>query len=451
MRLPNGFTPRSYQRKYMAYFDGGGKRAMWVVHRRGGKDLTAMHQTVKEMHRRRGAYWHVYPSFSQARKAVWEAFTNDGQRIIDQVFPRELVARRNEHEMFVELKCGSIWRLLGSDKIEVVGAGPVGVVFSEYAVAKPKAADLISPMLMENNGWESYITTPRGRNHAFKLYNAAKQDSRWFCDLQTLFNTKAYDPEATLAAERARGRPEALIRQEYLCDWTAANVGSVWGDLVEALERTGGVAEFDTPSDGVFTSFDLGHTDATGIWFWRINESRCVDIIDHYEAHGRPMSHYFDVVDDKGYSYVKHWLPHDARAKTLQTGSSILEQSLQHWPGKVAITPNLSVADGIQAGRWLLQQPLRIHSRCGEGVEALRQYHYQYDEDTRAFSVKPEHDWSSHTADAFRYLALVVKYGEMVTRPAPKAPPLNVRGHDHTWTLDQLFKDNEQPAGRKRI
>src|SRR5438445_551334 len=141
MRLPNGFTPRPYQRRYMAYFDGGGKRAMWVVHRRGGKDLTAMHQTVKEMHRRRGAYWHVYPSFSQARKAIWEGFTNDGQRIIDQVFPEEICKRKNEHEMFVELRCGSIWRLLGSDKIEVVGAGPVGVVFSEYAVAKPKAAD----------------------------------------------------------------------------------------------------------------------------------------------------------------------------------------------------------------------------------------------------------------------------------------------------------------------
>jgi hypothetical protein len=125
------------------------------------------------------------------------------------------------------------------------------------------------------------------------------------------------------------------------------------------------------------------------------------------------------VVDGKGYSYVKHWLPHDARAKTLATGSSIIEQALGHWgAGKVAITPQLSVADGLQAGRWLLQQPMRMHTRCGEGIEALRQYHYEYDEDTKAFSIKPEHDWSSHTADAFRYLACVVKYSEAVTRPS---------------------------------
>jgi hypothetical protein len=84
-----------------------------------------------------------------------------------------------------------------------VGAGPVGVVFSEYALAKPRAADLISPMLMQNGGWASYITTPRGRNHAFKLYQAAKLDPSWFCELQTLEDTRAYDPQETLAASAA--------------------------------------------------------------------------------------------------------------------------------------------------------------------------------------------------------------------------------------------------------
>jgi hypothetical protein len=181
-----------------------------------------------------------------------------------------------------------------------------------------------------------------------------------------------------------------------------------------------------------------------------INEHRQPDVIDHYEAHGKPMSHYFDVVDAKPYQYVKHWLPHDARAKTLQTGSSILEQAMQHWPGKVAIVPQLSIADGLQAGRWLLQQPMRIHPRCGEGIEALRQYHYEYDEDTKAFGMKPEHDWSSHTADAFRYLACVVKHSELITRKAAPPKPAEQRGHDQTWTLDKLFADNEADKHGRR-
>lgn len=383
--------------------------------------MTALHATCRMMvEKRKGAYWHIYPTFSQARKAIWEGFTSDGHRIIDLVFPRDIVKSRNETEMKIELRNGSIWRLIGSDKIEVVGAGPVGVVFSEFALSKPMSWDLISPMLMENGGWAAFITTPRGYNHAFELYSKVKDNKDWFCELKTLLDTRAYDPEKTIAEERAAGRPEALIRQEYLCDWAAANVGSVWGDLVEQLERRQAVSAFHHERDGVYTSWDLGHTDATAIWFWRLNDNRMPDLIDHYEATGKPMSHYFEVVDTRGYQYVKHWLPHDARAKTLQTGSSIVEQAIGHWGYQVEIAPRLSLSDGIQAGRWLLQQDVRIHQdRCAAGLKALRHYHYDYDEDVKAFSMRPEHDWSSHTADAFRYLACVVKHSEMMSRPGP--------------------------------
>jgi phage terminase large subunit len=277
-------------------------------------------------------------------------------------------------------------------------------------------------MLRETGGWASFITTPRGNNHAKKLFDIAKADPSWFCELRTLFDTRAYDPEQTIAEERASGMPEALIRQEYLCDWTAANVGSVYGDLLEALEKRGGVAEFDHPEDGVFTSWDLGFTDATGIWFWRVGRDGGVDVIDHYEAHGQPLSHYFDVIEAKPYRYAKHWLPHDARARTLVSGTSILEQALARYPGLVAIAPHLDLLDGIQAGRWLLQKPTRFHSRCVDGVEALKAYRYDYDEDRKTFTRKPVHDWSSHTADAWRYLATVARHSELMTRkPDPEA------------------------------
>jgi phage terminase large subunit len=213
--IPNGFSPRDYQRRAMAYFDRGGKRAITVWHRRGGKDLTALHQTCKMMHRRKGTYWHIFPTAEQGRKAIWEGFTKDGQRILEQVFPRAIRKSprdfRPQGEMVVELKCGSIWRLLGSDKMEVVGAGPVGVTFSEFALAKPRTWDLIRPMLRENEGWAWMITTPRGANHAKTLYDMAVKDPSWFVDLKTLYDTRAYDPEATIAEERASGMPEELI------------------------------------------------------------------------------------------------------------------------------------------------------------------------------------------------------------------------------------------------
>lgn len=468
--LPNEFVPRPYQARIMRYFDMGGRTAFWNVHRRGGKDLTMLHQTCKMAHRRKGVYWHIFPSFSQGRKAIWEGFRKDGKRIMENVFPGftdpkgplSIVKRKDEQQMVVELKCGSIWRLMGSDRIEVVGAGPVGVVYSEYAIANPRTRNLIRPMLRENEGWEAYITTPRGRNHAKELFDAASADPAWFCETQTLFDTRAYDPEKTIAEERAAGMPEALIKQEYLCDWSAALVGAVWGDLLDSAERAGAYEPFEHGYDDVFTSWDLGFTDSTAIWFWKVQDGG-VDVIDYYENHGQPLSHYYDVLDAKPYRYVKHWLPHDARQVSLASGVSILNQLLKKYPGRVACGPDLPLLDGIQAARWLLQQGVRFHPRTAEGLEALRQYHYEYDEEKKLFSNKPAHDWSSHTADAFRYMSAVVKVSGIImgaagqsdieiedeydARPKQYARPLH-----KAYCLEDLFEERDSRlAQRKRI
>lgn len=455
IRLPHEFTPRPYQRRLTDYLDDGGKRAACVWHRRAGKDLTALHQTAKMAHERRGMYWHCLPTYKQAKKAIWDGFTRDGRKIIDSVFPPPIVKRKNTSEMLVELKCGSMVQLVGSDTVDsLVGAGPVGVTFSEYSISKPRAWDLVRPMVAENDGWASFIFTPRGNNHGRRLFDIAQNDSRWFCELLTIHDTQAL-PASLLDEERTAGMPEALIRQEYLCDWTAALVGSVWGDLVEQLEKRGATLPFEHERDGVFTSWDLGISDSTAIWFWRAAGDG-VDFIDHYEAHGRPLSHYFDLLDaraeERGYRYVKHWLPHDARARTLATGVSILDQVIERYgSGAVAIGPQLSLADGIQAGRWLLQKPVRFHPRCGEGIEALKQYHYEYDEDRKTFGSKPEHDWSSHSADAFRYAALVVRYSEAITRKAPAPQEPTVRAINYGFSLDELFDIQKQEQRRERV
>lgn len=452
--LRQEFRPRPYQRPFMRYLEGGGKRAMWVVHRRGGKDLTAMHQTVRMMAKRRGAYWHVFPTGEQAKKAIWEGFTKDGLRIMENVFPSAIRksprAFLPSSEMVVELHNGSLWRLMGSDRMEVVGAGPVGVTFSEFALSKPNTWDLIRPMLRENEGWAAFITTPRGNNHAKKLYDMAKADPSWFCQLLTLHDTRAYDPERTIAEERASGMPEPLIRQEYLCDWTAALVGSVWGDLLEQAEKEGRIGAFEHERDGVFVNFDLGLNDSTSMWAWRVGDGG-VDFVAHYRAHGRPMSHYFDKLDEwaktLGFKYARFIVPHDARQRSLQTGVGIIDQfedqcRAERWgKARVDVGPDMSPPDGIQAGRWLLQQNTRFHERCAEGVEALKHYHYGYDEERKDFSKKPVHDWSSHDADGYRYTAGVVRVLKLIhTKPPPKVPKSITAA---PLTLDQLWEEHE--------
>lgn len=452
-RLRPNFTPRPYQAKFMRYLENGGKRAVWVVHRRGGKDLTALHQTCRMAHRRKAGYWHIFPSAEQARKAIWEGFTKDGERIMEQVFPAAI--RKSPRaflpnaEMVVELKCGSIWRLMGSDRMEVVGSGPAGVVFSEFALAKPRTWDLVRPMLRENDGWAAFVTTPRGNNHAKKLFDVAGREPGWFRDIQTLYDTRAYDPDKTIAEERAEGMPEELIRQEYLCDWTAANVGSIYGDLVEKLEKRGGVAEFAHSTSEVFVSMDIGITDAAACWFWVLRNG-LPEVIDYYENHGQPLSHYFDEFEAKGYEYRKFFLPHDARARTFVTGTTVLEQFSQRYgSGQVGIVPSLTVLDGIQASRRLLQQDIRIHARCAEGLEALRAYHWAWDEEKKEFSKKPVHDWSSHGADGFRYMAIVARAIEaMMRKPEEKEKPI-VRDM-REMSLDEMIEASEsiQTGGR---
>jgi phage terminase large subunit len=411
--------------------------------------------------RRVGAYWHTFPTFEQGRKAIWEGFTKDGDRLIDFIFPPEQIRSRDNQQMRIELQNGSLYRIIGLDKIETVGAGIVGVLHSEYSIARPKGADMIAPMLRESDGWEAYVYTPRGNNHGKKLYDrmkaAAKSDpEHYFCDLKTLRDTRAYDPERTIAAERARGRPEALIRQEYDCDWTAANVGAVWGDLIELLEKAGAVTEFNARASRAFTVWDLGGSGANGdstcFWLWEPTEDGA-DLLGYYENHGKTLSHYFDecdrVCEEAKVKPVKHWLPHDARAKHL-TGVSVKEQCAEHWGvDRVAIYPETSLLDGIQAGRWLLQRKVRIHPRCGEGLDALKTYHYAWDEDRKTFSSTPEHDWSSHGADAFRGLALVVRHSEKLTRPAAPTKRPTIAPVDRSEKLDDLWEANESESRRR--
>lgn len=451
--LPHDFTPREYQQEYMDWFDHGGRFRIDVWHRRAGKDLVALHQTAKMAHQKIGMYWHCLPTYSQARKAVWNNFNQTtGVRLLRSIFPKEIVKHPDEFrpqaEMLIELKCGSMIQLIGSDSIDnVVGAGPRHVTFSEYALCRPNSFDLVRPMIRQNGGTASFITTPRGKNHAWEQFEKAKTAKGWARSLWDVHRTNLLypaaedssiliDAEAMMREEEAAGMQPELIRQEYLCDWEAALVGSVYGDLMEAISKEGSIYEFSDTQDFVFVTFDLGMNDSTALWFWNVKDGG-VDIVAHYENHGKTLEHYFDELETicklHNWQCRKIFLPHDAKATSLQTGMSTQELFWGRFGhGVVEIVPMLPVIQGIQAARWLLKRKVRFHSRCAkkQGLEALKQYHYEFDDKRRTYTNRPEHDWSSHTADSFRYLAVTVKAGKMISerlvedsRPKIYGPP----------------------------
>lgn len=471
VRLPNDFDPRPYQRRAFAYFDGGGTRACTVWPRRAGKDVGAMHHTAKAMHQEKGLYWHIYPTSEQGRKVIWRGMARGGRRIMEWVFPKEIRKFPREWnpqgEMVVELKCGSVWSLMGSDKMDIVGAGPTGVCLSEFALAKPTTWDLIRPMLRESAGrWAWIFSTPRGRNHLHKVYEQARlPGSGWFADLQTALTVGLtyastrrpgveIGPEEMMEEEKAEGMPQELIEQEYLCSFEAALVGSYWGVALAFLASHGGLQPFTTDGDNVFTAWDLGRSDDTAVWWWRFGNGGGVEVLDHYASHGEDVPHYFGVLEERakthGWTYRRHFLPHDARAKTLASKQSVLEQFLSKYGASaVAIAPHLDLDDGIKAARrLLLNDTTRIHPRCSmladpakdcDGVEALRAYHRQWDEERRAFRESPVHDWASHTADAFRYLAVSVEVARALV-PKPVSPPVQLR--TNLPTFDQFWSQH---------
>lgn len=480
---PPPFTPREYQAEFMEAVQSHSPetpaRAVGVWARRAGKDLTDLHNTLSMAHDRVAMYWHCLPVYEQARKACWLAFLNDGtaRRLMDNVFPREI--RRSPEawspraEMLVELKNGSIVQFVGSDSIDrLVGSGPYGINFSEFALAKPSAWNLVRPILRQNGGWATFIFTPRGKNHGWHIFQTAKRRPHkgWFLSYKDIYGLGIYSRQKCdqiLAEERAEGMPEELVRQEYLVDFSAANVGSYYGDLLEQVELRGGMEPFAHGFDDIIAVWDLGISDSTAIWLFRVTLAG-VEFIAHYENNSQPLSHYFEWLYETApglvgspngkLGYRAFYFPHDARARTLQTGVSTMELAAKEVnardpqpAGKVRLVPRLEIGDGIRAARWLLQQDVKFHPRCNEGVEALKAYHRDWDEDSRSFSRMPAHDWSSHTADAFRYGALVVKQNKLVrARTHRIVLPVPAGMAAARPTLDQMFAD-EMRARRARM
>lgn len=442
IQLPhNGWRPRPYQRKLWSYLENGGRHAECIWHRRAGKDEVLLHWGCIAAHQRPATYWHLLPQASQARKAIWEAINpHTGKRRIDEAFPPALRETTRENEMLIKLKCGSTWQVVGSDNYNsLVGSPPAGVTVSEWALANPAARAYLRPILAENGGWQAYITTPRGKNHAFDTFTAADKDPKAFAQKLSVYDTGALSPEDIESERRAyqadygMDAGDALFRQEYLCDWDAAILGAYYGHEMRAALDEGrvGTVEYD-PSLKVHTAWDLGWSDDLAIWFFQVHRGE-IRLIRYYGTNHETPEETAAFLHSLGYDYGDHWMPHDARPKTYASGGRSVVEQFFAMGIRGRIVPSLSIQDGIQAVRSALPRCWFDEELCAEGLAALREYHRAYDEQRKIFSQKPvDRHWSKHGADAFRMLAIA--YREM--KPEPKATPPRFL---HDMTANEIF------------
>lgn len=433
---------REWQKPLVKAFRDGIRHAMVVAHRRAGKDRVALFIELEQALRQRCEVWHALPEQEHARKVVWNAITGDGQRLLDAAFPAGIVKTRNESEMKIELKNGSIWRLVGADRFNaLVGANPKHVTFSEFAITDPRAREFIRPILAENNGSELEITTPRGYNHAFDLFQQAMKSPRWYAAIHPVSETKLI-PEDVLAEERA-SMPDELYRQEYECDWSAANIGAIVGRYMEDAEKQGRVdtelALYDPDGLGVEVSTDIGFRDAAAFWFWQPRADGYA-LVDYMTDSGMDAEEWIEQrLATCGYDLDTIWLPHDARAKTFQSRHTVVEQFLSARIAKhVRLVPQAKIADRVNAARMVIPR-CRFAPQAMEGVKALRAWQYKYDTERKVFSKEPEHDWASHGGDAFSYGAQVI-LARGKQKPAPEKREFGTPAH-HAFTLDDLAND----------
>lgn len=408
--LPNNWVPRDYQMEVFDAFRAGIKRAVLLWHRRSGKDDFSLHYTACAAMQRVGNYWHMLPKSNQCRKAIWDAVNPmTGKRRIDEAFPHEIRAFDRSQDMIIGLKNGATWQLAGSDNFDaLVGSPPVGLTFSEYALADPKAWAMLRPILAANGGYAMMISTPRGKNHMFSQYNMAVEDPTWFASKRTALETGVFTPEQ-LAQEKKELLSEfgpdegmALFNQEYLCSFESAIAGAYYSTIIDQIEAKGQITSVPhDPMLPVTTAWDLGVGDATAIWFYQHvhNEIR---VINYYETSGEGLAYYARFLKDLPYNYEQHIMPHDIRVRELGTGKSRYEMAQSLGIRPITIARSMPVDDGINAVRSTLPRMWFDKKKCSQGLEYLRNYHKEYDDVRKCFKNAPYHDFSSHASDAMR-------------------------------------------------
>ena len=424
----NDFLIRKYQQPFWkAWVQDGKDRLIEIAHRRWGKDEIALRATMVKSYQRPASYWHCLPLYEQGRKALWTAVNpHTGKRRIDEAFPPETIASRDEQSMFLRFKWGSTWQIVGSDRFDsLVGAGVAGVVFSEWALANPSAWGYIRPMVEENSGWASFITTPRGNNHAKAMYDMARGSDRWFAEVSTVHDTGALTEqqidEALAEYQVLYGVDfgRAMFEQEYLCSFSGAMIGAYWGAEINRAEREGRVRAIGIDwSHPVHTAWDLGKAVNNPIWCFQVIAGQ-PRIVDFYRPDSDDLADWIKWLDDKGYR-GNDYVPHDILVTEWGSKRTRFE-TLQSMGRKPVRLPMVSVADGLQAGRTTINAAVfDDNPRVSDGIEGLKNYRRDWDDERKTFRETPVKDWAEHIGSSFRYLSLAWR---SVAPPVDKPKP----------------------------
>ena len=393
-----------------------------VCHRRFGKTVLGVNinqQTALTTTKPRPRVAYIGPTYTQGKSVAWDYMQFYARPIPGVVF--------NQSELRVDYPNQGQARIYGADNPDSLrGIYLDRAVLDEYGLHPPKTfTEVIGPTLVDRGGSALFLGTPNGKNQFHDIAQHAKRmmaegHPDWFYAEFRASQTGLLDAAYLQAAREVMTEDE--YAQEFECSFEAAVKGAIFARELEKVRQEGRVAV--VPVDPVLpvdTDWDLGVGDQTAIWFSQSTRSGEVRVVDYYEASGEGLPHYASVLSQKGYTYGTHWAPFDIEVKEFASGRSRLETAASLGI-RFRIVPKVALEDGIHAARMLLPRCWFDSKRCAAGLEALQHYRRDYNQRINEFKATPVHDWASHAADAFRYLAVRQKVAQKAAEPVPYRP-----------------------------
>jgi len=374
-----------------------------VLHRRAGKTVLAilwlLIQVLQcEKPRPRGYY--VASTYAQAKRIVWDYLVHYGT---------QLGGKPNIAELRMDFPNGGRVQLLGAEPSsidQIRGVYSDALVLDETADLSSRLwTEILRPTLADREGRMMSIGTPKGRGNLFhKFYERAANRENWHRLLMTCDDTGEL-PQSEI--DEMRGdMSEAEFQQELYCSFNAAIAGAYYAEELNALYTLERPQVTRVPYDKglpVVTAWDLGISDSTAVVFAQYSPGGEIRIIDYLETQGAGLPEIIRLVKAKPYQYGQHIAPHDIRVRELGSGRSRLE--IARGLGiNFSIAPKQGVMDGIEAVRGQISRMWFDAENCERLLECLVHYRTEYDDKRQTFKETPLHDWSSHAADAMRYL-----------------------------------------------
>jgi hypothetical protein len=248
-----------------------------------------------------------------------------------------------------------------------------------------------------------FIGTPKGKNHFYAIHEISAKHADWLS--LSLRASETGLIEAKELADAAGIMTPEQYAQEFECQFDVPALGAIYATELSQAKTERRITR--VPYDGsalVHTAWDLGVGDSTAIWFYQQVQGE-IHLIDYAEDSGKPITHYLGLLAQKPYNYGKHYVPHDAGGRELGTGKSIAEM-MRAQGVEPTILKRENVETGINAVRVLFARCWFDEKQCAEGLDALMNYRRDFNDKLGEFKPQPVHDWASHGADAFRYLAM---------------------------------------------